>query len=183
MRTYSSFCGTVCSDSTGTVTSDAAVRLHRRYHKGTITAISGWFDLFLVLVPVLGFIVCAFITNENDQVYNNTIFMYYAIISGIAILWTLINSILSNRDNLLNIPISFFSKIFVMLISIVIIFFVFVGSNSKKDGRYKDGTKRNSHTKWKAMLAAIAGFLIFSLVSNKRKNVISAVGEHIYKKG
>lgn len=31
MRTYSSFCGTVCSDSTGTVTSDAAVRLHRRY--------------------------------------------------------------------------------------------------------------------------------------------------------
>jgi len=32
MRTYSSFCGTVCSDSTGTVTSDAAVRLHRRYH-------------------------------------------------------------------------------------------------------------------------------------------------------
>ena len=34
MRTYSSFCGTVCSDSTGTVTSDAAVRLHRRYHAG-----------------------------------------------------------------------------------------------------------------------------------------------------
>jgi hypothetical protein len=33
MRTYSSFCGTVCSDSTGTVTSDAAVRLHRRYQQ------------------------------------------------------------------------------------------------------------------------------------------------------
>ncbi len=49
--------------------------------------------------------------------------------------------------------------------------------------RYRDGTKGNSHTKWKAMLAAIAGFLIFSLVSNQRKNIVSAVGEHIYKKG
>ena len=35
MRTYSSFCGTVCSDSTGTVTSDAAVRLHRRYQNSS----------------------------------------------------------------------------------------------------------------------------------------------------
>ena len=38
MRTYSSFCGTVCSDSTGTVTSDAAVRLHRRYQLFGMTA-------------------------------------------------------------------------------------------------------------------------------------------------
>lgn len=158
------------------------IALYKSY-KGAISAISGWFDLFLVLVPVLGFIVIMFLTKENDQEHNDKVLLYYGIISGIAILWTLINSIISNRDNLLNIPISFFSKLFVMLISAVIIFFIFGGSNSKKDGRYRDGTKGNSHTKWKAMLAAIAGFLIFSLVSNKRKNVVSAVGEHIYKKG
>ena len=152
-------------------------------HKGTIVAISNWFDLFLLLVPILGFFALMFFTQENNQEHNNKVFLYYGIISGIAMLGTLIFSIISNRDNFINIFISFFSKLFVMLISIIMIFVIFGGSNSKKDGRYSDGTKGNSHTKWKIILASIAGYLIFSLVSNKKKGVISAIGEQIYTKG
>jgi|GEM_PF-5800713 len=50
MRTYSSFCGTVCSDSTGTVTSDAAVRLHRRYQ---IYSLQDGFTLFLQIFLIV----------------------------------------------------------------------------------------------------------------------------------
>ena len=56
MRTYSSFCGTVCSDSTGTVTSDAAVRLHRRYQAGILNRNFYPFNFFnsiIIDVPVL----------------------------------------------------------------------------------------------------------------------------------
>tara|TARA_B100001248_G_C27317580_1_gene425134 strand:+ start:430 stop:840 length:411 start_codon:yes stop_codon:yes gene_type:complete len=136
-----------------------------------------------VLFPVLGFVVVMFITKENDIEYNDKVFLYYGILSGFAIIGTLINSIIYNRNNILNIFISFFSKLFVMLISAVIVFAIFGGSNSKKDKRYKDGTKGNAHTKWKAMLASIAGLLIFSLVSDKKKNIVSSIGENIYKKG
>lgn len=138
--------------------------------KGTIVAISGWFDLFLVLTPVLAFIVVLLSLKDNNKEYNNQIFTYYGVVSGIAILWTFINSVIANTGNVFNIIVSFFSKFFVMLISVLLILMVFSISNSKKDDEYKSSKNENSHTIWKMLSIGILGFLIFSLVKNKKKN-------------
>lgn len=136
-----------------------------------MVAIAGWKDLVLLTVPLIGFVFVMLFgsSKELSEEDKQLILISYAVVSSIALIWSFILSITANKGNVFNIIISILAKMFVILIIILLIFVIFGGSGSKKDGRFKDGTKGNQHTKWKLLIAGIASFTIFTLVKNKEE--------------
>lgn len=135
-------------------------------HKGTIVVINGLLDFLLLCVPLLLCVLIIILVGvfkmfEDKRELIKYIFL---LISGLAIITSFIISVISNKKNIFNIIISIFSKIFVMLLMIIIILLFIMGSGSKKDGRFKDGTKNNGETKWKLFVVGIASFTIYKLI-------------------
>jgi len=151
----------------------------------TMVAIAGWKDLALLSVPLIGFVFVMIFGSSKDLAEEDkqTILIIYAVLSCIALIWSFALSITANRGNIFNMIISIMAKMFVILIIILLIFIIFGGSGAKKDGRFKDGTKGNQHTKWKLLIAGIASFTIFTLVKNKEEqNLIYQLGKNTYKR-
>lgn len=136
-----------------------------------MVAIAGWIDLALLTVPLIGFVVVLIFGSSEKLAEEDaqTILIICAVVSSIALIGSFILSITANRGNIFNIIISILAKMFVILIIVLLIFVIFVGSGAKKDGRFKDGTKGNQHTKWKMLIAGIVSFTIFTLVKNKEE--------------
>lgn len=136
--------------------------------KDLIVVINGWLDLAFVLLPIVGFIGTLVFQKEGEHIYNAHLSELYLIACAIAIFLTFIQSIISNKQDFVYIFISFFAKLFIILISVIIIFLLFGLLLSKKDKRYKDGTKNNFKTSWLALISGIATVLIISLVKTKK---------------
>ncbi|MFD3003853.1 hypothetical protein ACFS7Z_26090 [Pontibacter toksunensis] len=112
---------------------------------GQIVIIKGYIDYVVLIIGTIG-LGCS-IYFESRVEYNDY-FTIASIIAVAAVSITLLFSIASNKGSLLNMIISFLSKLFIMLIFA----FLFVvralellnaGNAKNKNKRYKDGTKGN----------------------------------------
>jgi hypothetical protein len=59
--------------------------------------------------------------------------------------------------------------LFVVLIIVLIILLVFGRPSAKKDGRYRDGSRGNSDTKFLILISGIATFLITTIVKDEEE--------------
>jgi len=140
----------------------------------SIIAISGWGDLIIVLSPIFGFLIMmvigiVFMPETNTEEFLDKLLFYYFISFGIALVITLFYSISSNRNNIFNIIVSFFAKLFIMLFSALMVLSIMLDwFRHKKDKRTKDGSRGNSKTASKIVFIGIAGLIIYPLVSKRK---------------
>ena len=118
-----------------------------------LIVIKGGWDAFWLALPYVMFITCLLL----DVPFSGFMFLCILIPS----IGLLVKSIMHNKGAE-NIFLSFISKIFVIIILVLIVFMFFGGTN--KDGRFKDGTKGNQSTKNKVIAGGIAYGLILSLI-------------------
>ena len=118
-----------------------------------LIVIKGGWDYFWLALPYVMFITCLLL----DVPFSGFMFLCILIPS----IGLLVKSIMHNKGAE-NIFLSFISKIFVIIILVLIVFMFFGGT--KKDGRFKDGTKGNQSTKNKVIAGGIAYGLILSLI-------------------
>ncbi len=125
--------------------------------KGTMVVIANWYDFALLVSPLVLFIIAGIFAMFD----KNTAALVFFIIGLLSFCGSMVYSIIANKGNFFNMIISIFAKVFVLLISIIVLEYVFRGKN--KDNNWYDDMKHDART---VAAIGIAGFLIFSLVHN-----------------
>lgn len=129
----------------------------------SMVAIANWYDFALLVFPYIA-IILALIMWYND---NSFITILMLVLGGLSFCGSIAYSIWANQGNTINILISIFAKVFVMLIIILSVLYIFRGKN-KENSWYQD---MNHDAKTVAAIG-IAGFLIFSLVGHGQHDQI-----------
>jgi MFS family permease len=131
-----------------------------------------WFDLIVVTIPGLIFIVLLyFMNNEQDKsvVFTNNVMFNILFVLSIVITITL--SIISNIKNnhgiliIIFAIVSILSKVFIMiLVPVFILLFLGAINYGKDDRRYKGGKRGNANLIAMAIIGGLAVLLVGSLV-------------------
>jgi len=134
----------------------------------------GWKDLIaMVLLTISLFFMINIISDDYSELHN-ILLPVFGILSAVFLIWTIINSIISNVVNILPaniifIIVSILAKL-ILLAIIPIFIFLYLGyrkdSGYKKDGRYRDGTRGNQKTQALAIVVFVASLLIVPLIKN-----------------
>ena len=153
-----------------------------RTRQGKMITIVNWYDFTLLIAPFILWIIAAIYYNKNPVSNTPAIVLFVA--GGICFVSSMIWSIIANKGNVFNMIVSVFAKLFVVILVWLIVLYFFRGKKTTKTENIGGHSYTRNLTAYEleiedakyrrntALAIGVFGFLIFSLVGNRKHELL-----------
>jgi hypothetical protein len=150
-----------------------------RTRQGKMITIVNWYDFTLLIAPFILWIIAALCMDEKAE--SNWLSVVLFVLGGLCFLGSMAWSVIANRGNVLNMIISIFAKLFVILIVWIIALYFLRGKKTQKTTTYNGHTytrrltpeeqelENERYNRNMVIAVGIATLLIISLIGSENR--------------